>query len=65
MRPVFRVGDGPDPAIEQVQHRLLAPVVDGVFSEELATRVRGFQLARHLPLTGDLDEITLRMLRDG
>jgi hypothetical protein len=63
VRPVYRVGDGPHPDIVAVQRRLMSPVVDGVYSEELAVRVRGFQLAHHLQLTGDLDETTLRMLR--
>ena len=59
---LFRVGDT-DPVIEDVQRWLLSPTVDGVFSDDLQVRVRGFQWIHNLPTHGLLDEETLSILR--
>lgn len=59
--PLFTVGDA-GPEVENIQRRLLCPDIDGIYTEELAVRVRGFQLVHHLPLTGEVDEMTYGLL---
>jgi peptidoglycan hydrolase-like protein with peptidoglycan-binding domain len=49
--------------IEDVQRRLLSPVVDGVFTPDLVSRVRGFQWVHGLNVSGHLDEATLAKLK--
>ena len=62
MKPLFRVGDE-DPLIAEAQRRLLCPVEDGVFSDDLAARVRGFQWVHGLAVHGHLDQQTIDQLR--
>lgn len=60
--PLFKLGDS-DPEIAWVQRRLLSPVADGYFTAELEARIRGFQWANQLPMTGELDEDTYNRMR--
>lgn len=56
----LRVGDsGGD--VKIVQRKLLDEIT-GTFSEENAARVRGLQLAKGLPVSGEVDEPTAEVL---
>lgn len=59
--PLFTVGDKA-PEVAAMQRRLLHPVVDGVYTDQFAARVRGFQFVWGLPVTGDVDEKTFHLL---
>ena len=57
IEPVFGPGDE-GPEIVWLQTRLHSPL-SGVFDDELASRVRGFQLAAGIRVTGVVDQDTV------
>jgi peptidoglycan L-alanyl-D-glutamate endopeptidase CwlK len=64
--PVLRKGDD-SPWVAEAQQKLkdrgfYTKLVDGDFGDGTGNAVRAFQLSRHLPVTGDADDATLRAL---
>ena len=45
-----------------MQRILLHPVTDGVFTDQFAARLRGWQMTHGVLPTGEIDETTYEML---